>query len=1181
MDDQSNRTGRLKRPTERFQSYLEQAASSSRQKKAKTTTTNKSFSPPNDDNANDDRRIHHNHDEHSALNHKENTKTESSSISRPRSTRQRMYACSHCGYSCAISSAQHFIRSHHMKEEIKTCFQNGLFHCPNVDCKKVFLTDNDLERHCSMKGSKDPCLQYYNEMKSMASINKNYRSSQVNFAVHMMTKEETKHGNISICPPQMRLFHFGTLVNDSTEDSDSLKVLPSATSDAGYTSRSHYHNVLLSNGAYSTTIDNQGQSKFSKIHQASRPEEGTVGERHDDYAIEFAYFENDMNPHSTATEEPDVLESLVVVHTETSTSNDAVLSEMQESLENASRSSCFTREDKACIQLEDIIRKAGGPLYLYDRVMAWACQHKDVLPSQVPYINRKALYNNLSTKIYGNLAETMKPKEVKTILPSGRHCGVTIFNIYAQIMKLLSNETINKWENYFFSPTEDNPFHLNTFSDWDTGFFDDIETSIWYKRTQTSVLTDEGTEILIPICLFIDSTVLSLSGTLSLEPVMFSLMIHNRETRKNPLAWLPLGYINDPTSIPGTKYSNTVEKYTDYHAMLAIVLSDLTDLVNRNDGLIWDFQNVPRTDHRVRKKLLFRVAFIIGDTKGHDVLCCRMGSHNHTPGLCRDCDMLTVNADDPFMPCHFWKQSDLEKMTEEQLRSYSFLRVMNFPFNRMGFGASPYGINCATAIDVIHSILLGLMEYLNNTFIDQLTKKQLDKLSDTISFLATFCSRAIPGFPKNHHFKKGLLHIKGIMTATKKLARCFLVFLALKTTSFRSYLTNCSGKLPSVVKRTMRNQKMKQQHADENRSSDEEGGVSNSNDEKSSSYNGETSYNSSDDSTYDPHKETESREPIIFTNEVIDNWIELFENVLLFYGWLTSDKLPCAMFKYGSLSIAKYCTQMFMTQYKDVAYRYEGMGLKLTKFHQLRHWYFYITMYGVPTNFDSSFCESHHIHHTKRTGKRTQKRQDDLAKQTALRVHEASILESAVQRTHLNRSTALPQRRLTHRHKYLRGSKFSIDFDYSAPDIECLANNQQCRYHQQSIEELFGRLPNSKFKWLQKRNHGKRCFPQMIHESIVRKLAWFNNGNATRRINSIIGYTELRIPCSSEKKTQRDIIRAHPDYKKNGLWLDWIDVIWETGDNEDDITMLPAQVMMILDFDSAEYEFIPGQFLLC
>jgi hypothetical protein len=789
----------------------------------------------------------------------------------------------------------------------------------------------------------------------------------------------------------------------------------------------------------------------------------------------------------------------------------------------------------------------------------------------------------------------MKPQEILKTLPSGRRCGITVFNLYAQIITLLSNKAINDWENYFFKPTADNPFHLETFTDWDTGFFDDIETSVWYKRTQAKVVTNADDELLIPICLFIDSTVLSLSGSLSLEPVMFSLMIHNRETRKNHEAWLPLGYIHDPTNIAGRKYSSTAEKYTDYHAMLSTVLQDLTEVVNSNIGLVWDFHNVPGKSCYIRKKLIFRVAFIIGDTKGHDVLCCRMGSHNFTPGLCRDCNMLTTNADNPTFPCTFVKQSELASMTEEELQEKSFFHVLNYAFDRLGFGASPYGINGATAIDIMHSILIGMMEYLNHTFTDQLTGTQSDKLSETVSFLATFCSRAIPSFPNCLRFKKGL-RIKGVMTAKIKLARCFLMLLALKTSSFREFLKDQSGKLPSAVHKKIKIQRQNPCDGEEDedveeQEEDTDGNSSSATSTHSSDSDGNESLQNlssedegsceddEDDSSYDPNDDFDSRDPIIFTDDVYDSWIELFENILLFYGWLRSDKLPCNLFKHGSLSIAKYCTQSFMKQYREVAYRFEGMGLKLTKFHQLRHWYFYISMYGVPTNFDSSFCESHHIYHTKRTGRRTQKRQDELARQTAQRVYEGSLLNMALRRTKVEESSNRKGNIRRRNGQHLgRGSRFTICFDYTTVDEytrNCYLTGQQI-----SVVDVFQRTPEASFSWSHKRNAGKNSFPDVIFKSMVKKLGWFNNGEGRLRISSIKGYTELRIPTASDKN-QRGIIRAHPDYR-NGLWLDWIDVSWAVGlheDGQEETVVLPAQVIMILDFDDADYEPVPEHIL--
>jgi hypothetical protein len=60
-------------------------------------------------------------------------------------------------------------------------------------------------------------------------------------------------------------------------------------------------------------------------------------------------------------------------------------------------------------------------------------------------------------------------------------------------------------------------------------------------------------------------------------------------------------------------------------------------------------------------------------------------------------------------------------------------------------------------------------------------------------------------------------------------------------------------------------------------------------------------YNSDDDdSNYNPHEDVDNKDPITFTEDVYLDWMELFENMLLLYGWLTKDMMPCRDFKFGS-----------------------------------------------------------------------------------------------------------------------------------------------------------------------------------------------------------------------------------------------------------------------------------------
>ena len=1169
-----SKSGRNKRPTERMQSYLDDKTSS--RVRYRKPEDNSDSSHPNEGYGD----------------------SELSSVrSKKKRKKLKSYTCSHCGHTEEKKSVQDFIKSHHLMKGNEICFKSGLVHCPNPECSKLCLTEKDMESHCTMSGSsKSKCLHYYRKSKSMIMQVDRHATSQIDFpAIH----PHQKHGDVS----SNLIQDIGTLFHQ--QHISMLDGTNPPVSDV--TAMSHHHNILLAQGfdvlrtmpmlesnsaRHESTPSPIALNQYSSVFNPPGGDSFLLpsGISNGDECIDFS---TDI----------DYRENPVADNTEVQNMPNNILVKLQTVMTVAAMNSCYTREEKACLELESILVSAGTPLYVYDEVMNWAKRNKNRIPSIVPIINRKLLYDRLSYKMFGDQSSKFQPYEVPTTLPSGRRCGVTVFDIRSQIVMLLKHSAINDWGNYFFSPTRNDPFHINTFTDWEDGNFEDIESSIWYKRTQRSAITNPDNEILVPICLFIDGTVLSLSGSLSLEPVMFSLMIHNRETRKRPEAWLPLGYINDPSSMPGKKFRDTTEKLEDYHAMLSIVLKGLSDVVDKsNDGFTWTFNKVPGHKNGIQKLLKFRLAFIIGDTKGHDVLCCRMGSHYNTIGLCRDCDMTTVMADDPKAHCSFLKQKELMLKTTEELRSMSFHPLPNnYVFRKLEFGQSPYGVNGATAIDVLHGILLGILSYLYSTFKDHLTANQYKKLSDIVAFIATYCSKRIPGFPEISYWKKGLDR-KGILTAQMILSRCFLVYLALNTATFKDYMRNTMGKLPAAILKKKKSTKKVDSDPDDEENRNEEDSViddcvmedinkedavghehiNDNEDDGIASVTSNVFYpfdsglsDSSGDSSYNPYEDMESMDAITFTEDVYKFWMNLFENSLLLHGFMTQDILPCIAFKFGSLSMVRYCLDTYMTQYREVAYRFDGMGLKLTKFHQLRHWYFYITMYGVPKTFDSAFCESNHITLTKKTGRRTQKRQDTLASQTAVRVYESSMLSHALHDTatcigkrHKHHGSPSKQSDVTGNDK-LRGAKFSLYFDYSQYDEEIKA---LCHH---TINDIFSSRAALLFSWKNKRHKKRGTFSKLILSAISDKLCWFNNGEAQHRLVSISGSTEIRLSTVSDGG--RDIIRAHPDYRREGLWMDWINVCWENNDvAQNHVNVLPAQVIMILDFDTAEYEALPA-----
>jgi hypothetical protein len=1278
--EQQFKGSRKKKLTERFQQYLDQISDAG-SKRRYTVPPHLSLSPLLHDLENKKRDCHDDGDPNVDIQdvatnnyYLDRQKTAATSAEEKnkeaysRKPKSRIYTCHFCGFTDATSiNGQAFIKNHHKRPENIECYKKGLVHCPNVSCGRVFLTEKDMELHCSMSknSSRNACLQAFNERNAIRKEQWKHDSTQIDVL-------SCKGGNItSIFDPSysdsygMHVEQYAKFIPFYVQQHNIVlendqEASHSNPPDGYFNPRSHYYNLLLSHFDMDPLVNSK---KIPQLGEGL----GKQGEWNE-LAVQQ---DEEHNQFSSHEEEEDILKGdgeFFQPINEESTSEDGeiatdtvnMLSCIQKEFEYASSNMTFTHEFNLCFELELMLREAGAPIYLYDKIMKWAVENKSKLPSGNNFISRQELLKRSAVKVYGKMANAMKPIETQCQLPSGRVCGVTTFNIYTQIASLLSDASINKWENYFFTPSANNPFFINTFSSWDDdGHFDDIETGLWYARTQKGLISDVEKQILVPICLFIDGTVLSMSGSLSLEPVMLSVMIHNRETRKKPKAWRPIGYIHDLNSIAGKKYSSTVQKYSDYHTMLSVVLDGLLELLNNNEGFYWEFNNVPGVKGPVKKKLVFALSFIIGDTKGHDVLCGRMGSHNFTTGLCRDCDMTTLNSDKPDFACNFIKQSDLELMSPPEMKAKSFYFIEQLAFRKIPFGCSPYGINCATAIDVIHMFLLGIIEYLHQTFIDHLTSKQYHDLSKIVAFIATFSSRRMNNYPDLAHFRKGLDR-KGIMTAKMKLSRCFLVYLALKSSYFRSRIINNKGKIPSSIKKKINERRKKGYVVDKKKqlteealnfdnddlfenmkNHDNEDGTcdndNNDNDDDTDKdfeediddeeYDDDMEYDDEDESDADdssidtddrtaslsdmkeendPEEDDESclivledhlasHEPVIFTDDVYEKWVQLYESTLTFYKWLTSDRLSRKMFKHGKLSIAKHCTQNFMTLYAEVAKQWDGMGLKLTKFHQLQHWYFYIAMYGVPQNYDSSFCESHHIQLTKKTGRRTQRRQDTLAFQTSMRVYENNLLNSICQQycgdsfgervesypvgTNIplmekNMSSSPTVLQLTE-NNMSRGARFIIKLDYMASDEAILSNPPPNIFH------VFDKKPSVKFRWMAKRDRNKLKFARNIMDALGNKLSWFNNGNVMKRLVTVQGFTELRLEEDLQNFTCRSIVRCHPDYRGSGPWMDWIDVCWELRDDDGSTSFLnlPAHLMMMLDFDTAEYEELPKTIL--
>ncbi len=776
----------------------------------------------------------------------------------------------------------------------------------------------------------------------------------------------------------------------------------------------------------------------------------------------------------------------------------------------------------------------------YNILMQW--KHLD---SGGSYLSLRQVEQQAILSVYGkSLSKQLQPIVDTLDLPSGRTANVVTFNFFAQLYSLLSDSALVQRENLIFKATNrDNPFTWNRHA----VDYDDIETSTYYNETARKLSIDEEKQVLCPLVLYIDETVLDAFGKLGLEPVTFSLLMFNRKTRNQVNSWRLLGYLPNLGKLPGPKSYSPEEKAHDYHYCLNHILQQVKNL-HKSDGVAgikWKFlfskdnsnNNEQQEEVQEYTRLLkLPLGFVIGDAQGNDVLCGRYKSRSKTKYLARDCDVTVEKSDDPCVQCKFHKMSSLLQLNNAQLNELAFRKLNPHAFADIDFGANPYGINGCTPADPLHQVLLGVVERLPETFVDRLSTNLVKVLDKSVSFSATYQTRnSDRGMPSVSSFTSGVSEGKKL-TALEKLGRVYVIYLVLLTSHFQDEVVGKPGR-----------------------------------------------------------KVEKGVPPTVITQFEYNDWVAIFEETLIFTAWVYHDKHLKIFFRGGRKSIVAKRLVEFMQNYKRIANRTDGMGLKLLKFHQISHLWWIIRLYGSLKNVDAGRPESSHKKR-KDAARKTQRRHALMNLQSAVQEWRTTLFENAVNQSgivHVEAAQAheqgrqvIPMYGLDDNHtppqqdnstsmsllkKMRGGSTYVFQFDYT--------NN------------CFDIVWKSKTKMDEQKKSLIHVFPVRVTESLYKHLKGYNHGQAGRRIKSVEGFTELKVlSCSvddhcnshvidnpgSHTSSSNVLIRACPRFRKETDWFDWATFEWENNNDnvEEDGAKdeLVAQVLMFLDFSTMTFE---------
>ena len=330
---------------------------------------------------------------------------------------------------------------------------------------------------------------------------------------------------------------------------------------------------------------------------------------------------------------------------------------------------------------------------MFDQVQRWATANSATLQGSSP-VSRECFIRKLRKKVYGYTRGSLAvvPSTNRLILSSNEQVSVTTFPFISSLVSILSNKELMREENLLLN--SDNPFSIPS----ENSPLGDVNTGRWYRDTWNKLCVTKNRDILLNIIGFSDETTVDKYGKQSLHPFSITLGIFNRATRNLAQAWTNLGYF--------PKLKTSKSKMQERHDIYSYLMRDLRKIEDEG-GFRWDLKLNGKV-HKVVFKIAFQ--FIIGDCEGHDEICGRKKGHSlNMKGLCRDCDCLPVQADDPDHQCNFFKTDRMESLSNIELANIGFHQIEN-AFYDVELGSNPGGIFNATPPEHLHQ-MAGLADY--------------------------------------------------------------------------------------------------------------------------------------------------------------------------------------------------------------------------------------------------------------------------------------------------------------------------------------------------------------------------------------------------------------------------------------------------------------------------------------
>ena len=802
-------------------------------------------------------------------------------------------------------------------------------------------------------------------------------------------------------------------------------------------------------------------------------------------------------------------------HATTNESNSIYIHDKVKYLKKHRNETYFSYTDKALIDLYLIHKKSRAPTYLFDHTIKWMeqnCQSlvktsnpnssqtnilkQTTIPSRKTFV--KQMYEKIYSKRYMHLS---LPKEIDIKIDSSHYVKMTIFDFREVIAEMLSNEDIMDPFNLLFYDYDD-PFKVHP-RDCDVG---EIITSDVFLNTHKRLCKKQN-DILFPLILYNDEINLDQYSKLKLDPFLVTfgrLPIHIRNQSK---AWRYFGFINNLKQYDTDTVLDGKFKMKVYHKCLKELFRYLK-LIQNEGGIPHELKL--RNGKYIQVNLILYVQFVVGDTKGHDMLCGRMGSHNlQMKQHVRDCCVTPLESDNINHKCKFRTLTNVTSFTtDDQFKSISFYNVDNALYD-LDMGDNVHGIFGATLPEPLHVFEMQLLDLIADAFLNSLSKSSSKVLQSTIINIVNLVQRQSTKseFPNINAFRDGITQVK-CLTGSERYAKIFILYLALL----------CSDCVEIISQKPAKHE-----------------------------HNSKTAYG-------------------VFN---LKQWLTLLEDSLIVMKWLKKDShsrkdiysnrwykkwvknnpnndIPTDNDDDMCLySTAQKSMKYYLQQYSSMVQRTEGNGLMIPKFHFVLHFVRNIARHGSVGNYDGSRPEAIAKDLAKSPGLRTQKHHKSLVFQTGKRYHEDSVILEA-------------ERLYNHKHcnnesKYKYFTPEPIPVDNTKGHIFCGGNfkiSVEIHKSGNNEESQFDKIVGV----VHETSSGLKSLLDNDLLFCLTNWLWINEVGGRLSLNS-------QVKCFTEMNYLGECYKCHPSYRSKVAWNDWVYVDWGKGYSEP----LPAKLHMLLD----------------